>query len=210
MAKMLLAATLALAPLFAPMSAAAANGDPDWPCVQRKVPHLSIGQVWSGPELPKSAANWAQDRQVSELVSEVSARRVPLEDAVKRIKDFAALLPADQATSKLEMLAQGLFDHMDAERTRVMEGISRTAHRQIAVAEALRKQSSELDALRARADADPDEVELKTDQFKFATRIYDERRQSLSSVCEVPTIISQRLYQLAKTTQEALPKKAGK
>ncbi|WP_080919897.1 hypothetical protein [Manganibacter manganicus] len=210
MAKMLLAAIVAFAPLLAPAGAAAANVDPDWPCVQRKVPHLSVGQVWNGPELPKAAAGWEKDHQISTLVADISARRVPLEEAVKRIQDFAATLPADQATPKLEMLVQGLFDHMDAERTRVMEGISRYAHRQVAMADALRKQSSALDALRAKPDADPDEVERQTDEFNFATRIYDERRQSLSSVCEVPTIIAQRLYQLAKATQEALPAKEKK
>ena len=28
--------------------AVAAGGDPDWPCVQRKVPEISSGQVWTG------------------------------------------------------------------------------------------------------------------------------------------------------------------
>ena len=27
----------------------AAGIDPDWPCIQRKQPHLSLGQVWTGP-----------------------------------------------------------------------------------------------------------------------------------------------------------------
>ena len=25
--------------------------DPDWPCIQRKVPQLWIGQMWTGPAI---------------------------------------------------------------------------------------------------------------------------------------------------------------
>jgi hypothetical protein len=203
MSKTLLASIFSLA-LLAPASAFAANPDPDWPCVQRKVPSLSIGQVWSGPQLPQAARGWEKDSEISALVEEVSARRMPLEEAQKKIGDFAVTLSPDTAKARLEMLAQGLFDHMDAERSHVMAGISRYAHKQVAMADELRRQRSALDALMAKADADPDDVERQTDQLHFATRIYDERAQSLSSVCEVPTIIEQRLYQLAKSVQQAM------
>jgi hypothetical protein len=36
------------------------------------------------------------------------------------------------------------------------------------------------------------------------TRIFQERAQSLTFVCEVPTLIEQRLYALARTIAEAL------
>ena len=35
--------------LAAPPALAASGTDPDWPCIQRKQPHLSLGQVWTGP-----------------------------------------------------------------------------------------------------------------------------------------------------------------
>ena len=41
--------------LIAPMAGAADFSDPDWPCIQRKQPHLSLAQVWSGP-VPDAAA----------------------------------------------------------------------------------------------------------------------------------------------------------
>lgn len=191
--------------LLVPAGALAANVDPDWPCVQRKVPSLSIGQVWNGPPLPEAARGWEKDRQVSALVGEIAARRMPLEEAQQKIGDFAATLAPDEAKPRLEMLAQGLFDHMDSERSHVMEGIARYAHKQAAMAAELRKERSALDALLAKEGADPDDVERQTDALNFATRIYEERAQSLSSVCEVPTLIEQRLYQLAKSVQQALP-----
>ncbi|MDF3211303.1 MULTISPECIES: hypothetical protein [Mesorhizobium] len=184
--------------------AAAANTDPDWPCMQRKVPQLSLGQIWNGPELPATAKDWAKDPGVSALVDAVAARRTPIAQAQKEIKDFATSLPPEQVATKMTMLVQGMFDHMDAERSHVISGISRYAHKQLEMAAQLRKEASEVDALRAKADADPDEVERRTDQLNFATRIFNERVQSLTYVCDVPTIIEQRLYQLSKTVSETL------
>ena len=35
--------------LLAGAAQADTGTDPDWPCIQRKQPHLSLGQMWSGP-----------------------------------------------------------------------------------------------------------------------------------------------------------------
>ncbi|RWA67762.1 MAG: hypothetical protein E5X49_08815 [Mesorhizobium sp.] len=208
MERMSLVRSLVAAAMLVPhASAMAANADPDWPCVQRKVPQLSLGQVWNGPELPPAAKDWAEDPSVSALVEEVAARRLPIADAQKKISDFAASLPAEQLAPKMTMLVQGMFDHMDAERSHVISGISRYAHKQLEMAAALREQASDVDQLRAKPDADQDEVERRTDQLNFATRIFNERVQSLTYVCDVPTIIEQRLYQLSKTVSETLAAK---
>src|SRR5690606_5536784 len=128
--------------------------------------------------------DWAKDAGVSALVEKVSARRLPLDDARKEIRDFAAALPADQLEPRMTMLVQGLFDRMSAERSHVMAGIARYAHRQLEIAAQLRKEGSDLDALREKPDADEDAIARHTDQLTFATRIFDERVQSLTYVCD--------------------------
>jgi hypothetical protein len=204
---MSLVRSLVVVAMLAPsVNAMAANTDPDWPCIQRKVPQLSLGQIWNGPELPPASKD-LKDPAVSALVEEVAARRIPIAEAQKKIKDFAASLPAEQLAPKMAMLVQGMFDHMDAERSHVISGISRYAHKQLEMAAALRKQASDVDALREKPDANPDEIERRTEQLKFATRIFNERVQSLTYVCEVPTIIEQRLYQLSKAVSETLAAK---
>ncbi|MDX8481120.1 hypothetical protein RFN28_22045 [Mesorhizobium sp. VK24D] len=208
MGRMSLVRSLVAAVMLVPnASAMAANTDPDWPCMQRKVPQLSLRQVWNGPELPPAAKDWSEDASVSALVEEVAARKLPIADAQRKIRDFAASLPAEQLAPKMAMLVQGMFDHMDAERSHVISGISRYAHRQLEIAAELRKEASDLDALRAKPDADQDEVERQIDQLNFDTRIFSERAQSLTYVCDVPTIIEQRLYQLSKTVSETLAAK---
>ena len=186
-------------------SAAAAQGDdPEWPCIQRKVPELSIVQIWTGPELPPSASDWNKDPDIADLVAKVAARRVPLAEAEQSIRDFAAKLAPDERQAKLPKLMKGLFDHMNHERSQVISGIGRYAHKQRDFADALRKEASAVDALRAKEDANPNEIAVRNDQLVFQTRIFQERVQSLTFVCEVPTLIEQRLYALAKTISQTL------
>lgn len=188
-------------------ASAAANQDPDWPCIQRKVPELSLGQIWNGPDLPASAGDWSKDKDMVALVAELAARRVPIAEAQQEIRDFAAGLPAERAAADLTMLARGLFDHMNAERSQVISGIGRYARKQIEIAALLRKEAADVDAFAAKPDADPNQVTMRTDRLIAETRIFEERVQSLTFVCEVPTLIEQRLYALAKTIAEVLPKK---
>lgn len=184
----------------------ASNPEADWPCIQRKVPELSLGQIWNGPELPQSAAHWSKDTRISTLVQELAVRRLAIGDAQKKIRELAAGMPDDQTTQQLTMLVQGLFDHMNAERSQVMSGIARYARNQIEMAALLREEASQVDALRAKPDADINEIARRTDRLTWQTRIFEERAQSLTYVCEVPTLIEQRLYALAKTISESLAK----
>ncbi len=201
-AKGILAALLLL--ILPSLTLAASNNDLDWPCVQRKVPELSLGQVWNGPQLPEAASGWANDKDVSDLVAELAQRRIPVADAQKEIRDFAGRLASGEAATRLSMLAQGLFDHMNAERAQVISGIGRYARKQIELAARLRKEASELDAMRNKPDADANEIAARTDQLAGETRIFEERVQSLTYVCEVPTLIEQRLYALSKTVAEEM------
>ncbi|PSH55331.1 hypothetical protein FY050_05060 [Phyllobacterium endophyticum] len=204
---MIFAASAGIFLLFSSHAAyAAANKDPSWPCIQRKVPELSVGQVWNGPEIPESAKNWDKDPAVDALTSEVAARRNPLDAAQKKIVEFAGGLPKDQVNDKMFMLFQGVFDTLNREREQVISGISRYADKQRAMAEDLRKQASMVDAMRAKPDADPEELDRLNERLTWETRIYEERVQSLTYVCEVPTIIEQRLYGLSKTIQQSIVK----
>ncbi|OCP34961.1 hypothetical protein BC360_29230 [Ensifer sp. LC163] len=183
---------------------AAQGDDPDWPCIQRKVPKLSLGQVWNGAELQAATADWSKDATISALVVELSARRVPLPEAQQKISRYAEGLPKGEREQRMTMLVRGLFDHMNRERSEVISGIARYARGQRDMAARLRQEASAVDALRAKPDADLNELALRNDRLVFQTRIFQERAQSLSFVCEVPTLIEQRLYALAKTIAQML------
>ena len=183
---------------------AAQGGDPDWPCIQRKVPELSLGQVWTGAALPQTAAGWSKDAAISHLVTELAARRVSLPEAQQKIREYAYSLPEAEKERRMTMLVQGLFDHMNRERSVVIAGITRYAHAQRDMAAFLRQEASAVDALRAKPAADPNELARRNDRLMFQTRVFQERAQSLSFVCEVPTLIEQRLYALVKSIAQTL------
>ena len=57
------------------------------------------------------------------------------------------------------------------------------------------------------AGSDANEIASRTDRLTWETRIFDERVKSLTYVCEVPTLIEQRLYALARTIAEVIAEK---
>jgi hypothetical protein len=196
---------VALGAVLSSQAFAAQGDDPDWPCIQRKVPELSIGQIWTGPDLPPEVAGWSNDEVLARLVEELAARRLPLPQAQQRIRVYRDGLPQDQRAQHVAMLVQGLFDKMNGERSHVISGIARYAHRQRDMAAELRRESAAVDALRTKPDANGNEIAARTARLIFQTRIFQERVQSLTYVCEVPTLIEQRLYALVRTLAEAPP-----
>lgn len=177
---------------------AAASGD--WPCIQRKVPQISLPAVWTMEPPGEAAAKLKGTQEITNLVSYLAARRVPLEEAEKAIGDFAARTGSNKAT-KLGALFLSLFDKLNAERSDVIAGIERYGRKQVQLADNLRKEQEVLVAKRTEAKADAGEMQDLTDQLIWNTRIFEERRKSLTYVCEVPVIIEQRLFDLAKKIQ---------
>jgi len=199
-------AILAAAVCLPAFAASAAQQEPDWPCRQRKVPELSLAQIWTGPELPPDAQQWKRDDKVATLVAALAQRRMPIEEAEQKIKEFAGSLPPDQARDEMAKLTQGLFDTMNAERSTVVSAITRYARKQLELAALLRQRASELSAMQQSNQA---EAAGRNEQLALGTRIYNERMQSLTYVCDVPTQIEQRLYALTRIIAPLMTANAG-
>ncbi|ABD85825.1 conserved hypothetical protein [Rhodopseudomonas palustris BisB18] len=88
---------------------------PDWPCVQAKVPEISLSAVWAGPPLDEAGAKCKDDAQISALVARPSARRTPLEEAEKLVTEFLRQAGTDKSAAGTLIFA-GLFDTLNAER----------------------------------------------------------------------------------------------
>ncbi len=195
----------ALIPLVAaPAFAQPPGHDPDWPCIQRKVPELQPAAVWSGPAIEDVLATWDQDPEVRDLVDELASRRIPLQDAQERVTQFAQSLDEAGREARLTAVFAGLFRTLDTERKQVIAGIERYGRKQKDLADAIRRETVALETLEAKPDADRQAIAEKADQIMWSTRIFDERRASLSFVCEVPTLIEQRFFTLARALQAGL------
>jgi hypothetical protein len=176
---------------------------PDWPCVQAKVPEISAAAVWAGPPLDDAEKGWERDQRVRDLIARLAPRRVAIEDAKKLIADFVTGDTAERE-EKGKLLFAGLLQRLNRERTDVMSGIERLARRHKELAETIRSDIAELHTLQDAPD--PDEAKLRelASRVEWSKRIFEDRLKTLRYVCEVPTLIEQRLFALGRTVQEAM------
>lgn len=178
--------------------------DPNWPCQAVKVPDLSLASVWNGPDLGDHATTWQKDQAAAELAQRIAQRRVPLDEAKREIKAFARTGAA--ANGPLLDLMAGVFSILNQERASVVAGLSRFGRRQKELAAQLR---GDLEALHSAQDspgADQAKVTQLSEKVTWGTRTFTARAQSIRYACDVPDIIEQRLFALARTIQGAMAK----
>jgi len=175
---------------------------PDWPCAQAKVPEISLVAVWAGPSLDDVQDRWKDDARISALVAKLAARRNPLEEAKKDIKEFLAGSPGKVTSGKL--LFSGLFDILNAQRSSVMIGLERVTRKQREAAEKIRSDTIDLQGLESASPPDQSKIEELSNQLLWETRIFEDRRRVVKYVCEVPTEIDRRLFALGRTIQQEM------
>jgi len=175
---------------------------PDWPCVQAKVPEISLAAVWAGPPLDDVSGKWNDDAKVSALVAKLTARRTPLEEAQKAITEF--LNGAADKTASGKLLFAGMFDSLNAQRSQVLNGLERVTRKQREAADKIRADTLALQALQGETPPDQAKIDELGNQLVWRTRIFEDRRNVIKFVCEVPTAIDQRLFALGRTIQQEI------
>jgi hypothetical protein len=200
-------AVLAIAILspLAPQAVAQPRGkiDPDWPCQQIKTPTFSLASVWAGPPLDLDSQSWRNESDVADLKAKMAQRRIPMADAERAIADFKAKAGAD-ANAKLLRAFAAAFDDLSQQRSQIIEGLERFGRKQNALAdriraenEAVQKSSDEKSDGQAQPGAD------SQDKLLWDIRVYNDRRQMATYVCETPTLIEQRIGEIARAVQGA-------
>jgi len=178
---------------------ALAFDDPDWPCQQRKVDRLSIGQMWTGP-VPDDPSVWRDDPGIAETAARIAARRTAMDE----VRALIAATPRDA----LPTLFSGVFALIDAERTRLVGGIVRAALKQRALSDKIDADQAALAAAEAAAKPEDfdalDHIDEQRDAISWDIRIYDERRRSVMYVCESPVILEKRLFAVARLIEAAM------
>ncbi|MDX2265861.1 MAG: hypothetical protein NW215_12945 [Hyphomicrobiales bacterium] len=200
------AVAAAAAIVFAGPAFAAAPTDKDWPCVQRKVPQLSAGAVWSGPPLEPAFETWRSEPDVAKLVAQLVSRRTALEDAPNLIQEFAAPLK-DTKTHKLTLVFAGVFSEINALRSDIIRAIERYTLNQRRRADEIRKTRAVLEPLSQKPDKTPEERKRVTEleeQLQWQMRIHEDRESSLIYICETPVILEQRAFSIGREVQNAM------
>ncbi|MGQ0566693.1 MAG: hypothetical protein ACT4OK_16740 [Gemmobacter sp.] len=190
-----------LAALIAAPAWAAGPVDPDWPCIQRRQPQLSIGQVWSGPPPDAAITELARTPAVQEVARIIALRRTGMDQAEAMVGAFAET----QDSAALVALFVATFDHVQSQRDRVMSGITRYAHKQEALDRHIKAKRQEFAALSAAEAPDFDAIDKAEEDIDWSTRIFQDRQQSLTYVCEAPVILEQRIFAIGRTIAGHLP-----
>ncbi|MDF2618068.1 MAG: hypothetical protein K0S00_727 [Xanthobacteraceae bacterium] len=197
-----LALSLALLAGTTPAFAAAPAGTL-WPCIQRKVPTLAYGQMWSGPALDN--LNWQADEGVAALVPVLVAQRTPIDDATKQVEEFAGKAGPDKK-QRLTLLFAGVFDQINTRRSHIINGIERYSQHQIELSKRIKDESLAL--AKAKKAAQTDEEKAKAAELEehllWDTRIYDARTQAVTAVCESPVLLEQRAFSIARAIQNVM------
>lgn len=186
---------------------AADFSDPTWPCVQRKVLRLGVGQMWAGPPISdEDLKAWRQDFEAAALAPVLAARRTSDEEVARKISELVERL-SENRNRTLSLVFAGVFDLIEHERTEIIAGIGRYAKTQIALSQAIETDQNRLTDMRASEPLDiaaQDQIEALEDKILWDTRIFKDRQQSLSFVCETPVILERRAFALARIIQAEL------
>ncbi len=202
------ALTGVIACMCAAGSAVAYEPKKDWPCVQVKVPDLSPGMMWTGPVLEGTHADYKASPAAMQMARKLVVRRYTDEQVAGFVKEYADSLDPASKEVELTRLFAAAFDLISTERKQVIAAIERFTRRQRQMADSVRKIREELDeSLRI---ADPDEQQMVArreieERLAWQTRIFDDREKSTKYVCEVPTLLEQRLFQIGRDVAEHLP-----
>jgi hypothetical protein len=167
------------------------------------VPEISLAAVWAGPALDDVQTKWKDDAKVSALVSKLSARKTPLDEAEKSVKEFLAGSATDKTTNA-KLLFAGLFETLNAQRAQVMIGLERVSRKQRDAADKIREETLALQALQGVTPRDEAKVEALSNELIWKTRIFEDRHKVVRFVCEVPTSIDQRLFALGRVIQQEM------
>ena len=197
---------IAIVASLAPQAVAQSGGktDPDWPCQQIKTPTFSLASVWAGPPLDLNSQSWRNERDVADLEEQMAQRRVPIADVKAAIADFKTKGGPD-ADAKLLGAFASAFTDLSQQRSEIIDGLDRIGRRQKALADRIRAENEVVQKL---SDQNPvgqaPPAEDSQQRLLWDLRIFDERRQTVTYVCEAPTLIEQRIGEIARAVQKAL------
>jgi hypothetical protein len=177
--------------------------DPDWPCMQAKVPEMSVASMWDGPSIADVGNSWEDDPKINDLVVRIAARRTALDAAEKAIADVITGSAAEKQ-DKAKKIFAGVFQTLSQQRSEVMSGIDRVARKEKELANKIRSDVTALRELQDKPEQDQSKIDALAAQVEWSTRIFDDRRKSIRYVCEVPIIIEQRVFALSRALRQAL------
>lgn len=186
--------------LVAGMAQAESSTDPDWPCIQRKQPHLSLGQMWTGPLPDDKIRALATTPPIAALADRLEQRRLPIKQAEAEIAQYAQSADNDSLTA----LMVAVFDRVDPDRATLISGIARYGNKQVDLAARIENNRAHMADMQKAEKPDFDAIDAEEQKLDWDMRIFQDRQQALTYVCETPILLEQRVFALARAIQANL------
>jgi len=176
--------------------------DPDWPCQQRLVPHVTAAAFWNGPPLD-NLGNWRADPAVADLVRRLAPRNVSTQEGLSEITAFVQSSLEDRPR-RLALVFKGLLDETDRERAALIDRLKQIGRRQRDVAALVEQLTTELDAIPPGAadETAAKRVDLQQ-RHDFTIRNFEEVQRTIRYACETPIALEARLGAWARLLQKA-------
>lgn len=181
----------------------AAHGPPDWPCVQRLIPEIAWGTIWTGPPIDELDQQWWEDREIGRIVRYATDRKTSREDAVQRVREFAGSLETDRE-HRLTLLFAGLFELINRERSRTIEYIRSYSRGQVARLQAIAEMVDELEELRESRSGREDRIAQLEYDLHWEQHAFETRQQSLRAICEQPYLQEEKLSRMVRVIQNEM------
>jgi hypothetical protein len=145
-------------------------------------------------------AERVEARALAEVARRMASRRVPVEAVTAEAQGLVAGLEGEARARELAAFFEAIVARINVERGQVISGIGRYARRQAALSDAVEARQLELARLEAApADArDEARIEALRAALSWDVRIFRERQQSLTYVCETPTLLERRAFALGR------------
>ena len=189
-------ASIVAAAVSPAQAAGRSDADSDWPCQQPKVAAFPLASVWDGPPIEAAASNWRDDPDIAGLAAEMAQRRVPIADVQAAVAKLV-VSPTPDAKAKLKTAFAAAFDELTRQRSQIIAGLDRFGRKQRDMANRIRAENET-----AHSAAAPDDAALQ--KLQWDLRVYDERRRTISYVCETPQEIEARIGAIVKIVRPQL------
>lgn len=180
----------------------AQTADPDWPCIQVLVPEVVLAVHWPVP-LDESVVNtWRDNPDIRALAEKLGDIEFFGEPEQKLIDDFAEQTDLNANPQALNQLADGIVSVANRVRSQFISGIKRYTRQQISIAAQIEES---LNLLSGENDLDEKAKTELTETMEWHQRVYDQRESAVSSLCERPVELEEKLSSVLRHLSMHIP-----
>jgi len=190
--------------LLQPLSASAADPEPDWPCIQAFVPVVELGVLWPQVVPESDLDQWKSDQRVEPLAQKLGNLAEYTDEERQLVEQFIEQTPEADQVSALNRLAVGTLAMANKRRALYIKGIKKYTRQQTAIAAQIEEGLNRLAQLE-QDDVQSTEREELRETMDWHQRVFDQREHSMIALCDQPVLVEQTTSDVLRDLAQYLP-----